>query len=195
MQPRDILDNVVPACLRYFKRYRMEIDLNGLPEPRAPDGCSWVAWDDALLEVHAEVLYASFRDEIDAQVFASLSDQAGCARLMREIRNKPGFLPAATWLLSGPNGFRGTVQGVRERSGLGAIQNLGVAAVYRGRGLGRALLLQALHGFRRAGLGRATLEVTADNDGAVRLYQRLGFRRRKTLYKMVSGPGLVTGPA
>ena len=34
-------------------------------------------------------------------------------------------------------------------------------------------------------LGRAFLEVTAQNDGAVRLYRRLGFRRRKTLYKAV----------
>ena len=53
------------------------------------------------------------------------------------------------------------------------------------RGLGAALLLKALHGFRNAGLGRAFLEVTAQNDGAVRLYHRLGFRRRKTVYKTV----------
>jgi len=74
---------------------------------------------------------------------------------------------------------------VRERSGLGAIQNLGITPPHRGRGLGRALLLQALHGFRRAGLGRAFLEVTAQNEGAIRLYRRLGFRCRKTLYKAV----------
>jgi ribosomal protein S18 acetylase RimI-like enzyme len=30
------------------------------------------------------------------------------------------------------------------------------------------------------------LEVTAQNEGAVRLYRRLGFRRIKTLYKAVS---------
>jgi ribosomal protein S18 acetylase RimI-like enzyme len=77
------------------------------------------------------------------------------------------------------------VQGLQERTGLGAIQNLGVAPAHRGRGLGTALLLQALHGFRRAGLGRAFLEVTAQNEAAVRLYQRLGFRRKKTIYKAV----------
>ena len=36
-----------------------------------------------------------------------------------------------------------------------------------------------------ARLGRAILEVTAQNDAAVRLYHRLGFRRRKTVYKTV----------
>jgi ribosomal protein S18 acetylase RimI-like enzyme len=29
------------------------------------------------------------------------------------------------------------------------------------------------------------LEVTAQNDGAIRLYRRLGFRRTKTIYKAV----------
>jgi len=107
---------------------------------------------------------------------------------MREISRKPGFRPEATWLVACPGGFCGTVQGVRERSGLGAIQNLGVAPTYRGRGLGRALLLKALYGFWRAGLGRAHLEVTAQNDAAVRLYRRVGFRCRKTLYKAVPDP-------
>jgi ribosomal protein S18 acetylase RimI-like enzyme len=107
---------------------------------------------------------------------------------MSEISHKGGFLPEATWLLGCGTGYCGTVQGVRERSGLGAIQNLGVMAAHRGRGLGTALLLQALQGFRRAGLGRAFLEVTAQNEAAVRLYQRLGFRRRKTIYKPAPVP-------
>jgi hypothetical protein len=106
-------------------------------------------------------------------------------QLMTEIRRKPGFLPEATWLLCSPAGYCGTVQGIRERIGLGGIQNLGVTPSQRERGLGTALLLQALHGFRRSGMGRAYLEVTAQNDGAVHLYHRLGFRRRKTLYKAV----------
>jgi ribosomal protein S18 acetylase RimI-like enzyme len=107
---------------------------------------------------------------------------------MAEIRRKPGFLAEATWLLAGPEGYCGTVQAVREHSGLGSIQNLGITWAHRRRGLGSALLLQALHGFRRAGLGRALLEVTADNDGAVQLYRRLGFRCRKTIYKAVQRP-------
>jgi ribosomal protein S18 acetylase RimI-like enzyme len=60
-----------------------------------------------------------------------------------------------------------------------------VLPAHRGRGLGTALLLKALEGFRRRGLGRAFLEVTAQNVAAVQLYRRLGFRCRKTLYKAV----------
>lgn len=174
--------------ISYFKRFKMEIDLHHLPGPVLPRGFTWEAWRPELIEVHAEVLYGCFCDEIDAVVFASLGDRDGCRRLMTEIVRKRGFLPGATWLLAGEEGYCGTVQGVREPSGLGAIQNLGILPAWRGRGLGGQLLLQALHGFRQAGLARARLEVTAQNDRAVRLYRSLGFRRCKTVYKAVSTP-------
>jgi ribosomal protein S18 acetylase RimI-like enzyme len=172
----------------YFKRFRMEIDLYAAPPaPPLADGYFWVAWDDALLEAHAEVKFHSFHEEIDASVFSSLGDRQGCLNLMHEIRRKPGFLPGATWLVANAAGYWGTVQGVCDPAGLGAIQNLGVVPSLRGRGLGTALLLRALEGFRGAGLGRAYLEVTAQNDLAIQLYRRLGFRCRKTLYKAVDG--------
>jgi ribosomal protein S18 acetylase RimI-like enzyme len=176
--------------ITYFKRFRMEIDLNGLPPvPPLPAGYSWVAWDEGLLELHADVKYACFSEGIDAVVFPSLSTRSGCSYLMREICHRPGFRSEATWLLAHGDNYCGTVQGVRDYSGLGAIQNLGVKPAHRGRGLGEGLLLQALHGFVRAGLGRAFLEVTAQNEAAVRLYRRLGFRCRKTLYRAVETDG------
>ena len=58
-----------------------------------------------------------------------------------------------------------------DRGPIGAIQNLGVVPEYRGQGLGRALVRQALEGFYQAGLRRAYLEVTAENSAAVRLYR------------------------
>jgi GNAT superfamily N-acetyltransferase len=170
----------------YFKRFKMELDLYAAPPaPELPPGYSWIAWDEALVDRHAEVMFSSFHEEIDSVVFPSLGDRQGCYQLMREIRRKPGFMPESTWLVVSAEGYCGGVQGVRERGPIGAIQNLGVVPAHRGRGLGRALLLQAVHGFRRAGLGRAFLEVTAQNDGAVQLYHRAGFRRRKTVYKAV----------
>jgi ribosomal protein S18 acetylase RimI-like enzyme len=114
---------------------------------------------------------------------------------MTEITRRPGFEPWATWLLALGSEPIGTVQGIRERSGMGSIQNIGVAWPHRGRGLGSALVLQALHGFRLSGLGRVFLEVTAENEPAVRLYGRLGFRRRKTLYKAVEVPNRKTDSA
>ncbi len=67
---------------------------------------------------------------------------------------------------------------------MGQHQNLGIAPAHRGRGLGSLLLAHAADGFLRAGLSRMHLEVTTDNTAAVRLYQRLGFQRARTVYKV-----------
>ncbi len=177
------------AQLTYFKRFRMERDLQ--PPPRVPDlpsGFSWIPWKDQLLETHAEVKFQCFVGEMDAVVFPNLSHRPGCLLLMQEIRRKAGFCPKATWMIEHGGMPIATVQGVGDRFGCGAIQNLGVLADYRGRGLGTALLLQALHGFRESRLQRAMLEVTAKNEDAIRLYRRLGFRCRKTIYRVQESP-------
>jgi ribosomal protein S18 acetylase RimI-like enzyme len=175
--------------LTYFKRFRMELDLRH-PRPAAelPGGFYWLPWVESLLDVHAEVKYLAFRGEMDALVFPSLADRAGCRELMSAIRERPGFCPAATWLLAGRDGCVATVQGVIDEQGHGGIQNLGVMAAYRGKGLGKSLLLKALAGFVAVGVRRAFLEVTARNEPAVRMYRDLGFRNYKTVYRAVSLP-------
>jgi len=178
-------------ALNYFKRYRMELDLAGrdLTWAKIPKGYRFLPWHSSLLDAHAEAKFLSFREEIDANVFPCFNDLAGCRRLMAEISRKPGFLPEATWLAVAvgedgkPVETCGTVQGVRDRFGLGAIQNLGITPPHRGRGLGTVLLFRALSGFWQVGLRRVYLEVTADNLGAVRLYRRHGFHVMKTLFK------------
>jgi GNAT superfamily N-acetyltransferase len=173
------------VAISYFKRYKMEVDLNGLPPPTWPAGFQAIAWRADLLDTHAEVLCRCFHGEIDAVVFPSLGSREGCLGLMTEIARRRAFIPEATWLAVGPDGPCGTVQALRERGVLGAIQNVGIVPALRGQGLGRALLLQALAGMYQSGLGRAVLEVTAHNDLAIRLYRALGFRRCRVVYKAV----------
>jgi len=175
----------------YFKRYRMEFDLRArrsIPVV-VPEGYRLLAWQPELLLDHAEAKYVSFRDEIDADVFECLAELEGCRRLMNEISMKDGFLPEATWLAVYTGGGEveccGTIQGIRATQKYGAIQNIGVTPAHRGRGIGSAMIYAALVGFQQVGLPKAYLEVTAQNDGAVRLYHRLGFRRTKTLFKAV----------
>lgn len=170
----------------YVKRYRMERGLRDLPpEPDAPPEYSWIAWRPDQTHLHAAVKFQSFRDEFDAWVFPSLSTPNGCCDLMQAIVTKAAFVPEATWLLAGPFGPCATVQGLRDKWH-GAIQNLGVVPDHRGRGLGRLMLLKALHGFRRAGLQNAYLEVTARNLPAIRLYRQFGFRSTRTIYRALN---------
>ena len=174
----------------YFRRFRMEIDLTAplFPQPAMPPEYRLAAWDDRLLETHSETKYRCFRSEMDANVFPSLSTREGCRRLMTEITCRPGFVPQSTWLLDyWPADARrpehcGTIQGVAEEN-LGAVQNVGILPEHRGKGLGTVLLWHSLAGFKAAGVERVFLEVTAQNSGACRLYERLGFRRTKVVYK------------
>jgi len=177
----------------YFKRFRMEIDLDQVPRELAPlpPNYHWVAWHPSLLERHAATKYESFRSEIDARVFPCLGMPEGCRRLMREIAGRENFLPAATWLIihrPGP-GLPpvdcGTIQGLEQAGCLGAIQNVGIVPEHRRLGLGRALVMKALAGFRDSGLRRAYLEVTARNTNAVDLYRDIGFQLARTVYKAV----------
>jgi GNAT superfamily N-acetyltransferase len=185
----------------YIKRFRMEADLGVMrPPARLPAGYRFVPWNEAIIDVHARTKFRAFRDEIDALVFPCLGELEGCRRLMHEIRAKPGFLAAATWLIACGDStttlhWCGTIQGVEDRGRTGMIQNVGMVPGHRGVGLGTCLIERTLAAFRAAGLRTAALEVTADNRGAVRLYQRLGFRRTKTIYKSSDVPVAVTTDA
>jgi putative acetyltransferase len=54
---------------------------------------------------------------------------------------------------------------------------MGILPEYRGAGLGRALLAASLAKAWAIGLTRIELEVRSDNLSAIRLYERLGFRK------------------
>lgn len=176
----------------YFKRYRMEIDLTlrRVARRELPEGYRFVSWRVNRMMDHAETKFQSFRSELDANVFPCLGNREGCFQLMEEIIRKPSFLPNATWLIrydapvSNKWEYCGTVQGIRDKGGFGAIQNLGITPEHRNRHLGTCLLQQALEGFRQSEIDYAMLEVTARNSGAIRLYQRMGFTNVRTVYKM-----------
>ena len=115
--------------ISYFKRYKMEVDLADLPPPLPAGRLSLGRLGPRRLSTRTprSCSPASTRRWTPA-VFPSLGDRDGCAALMTEIAPQSGFVPEATWLLVGPAGPCGTIQGIRERRGVGAIQNVGVAA-------------------------------------------------------------------
>ena len=174
-----------------YKRFRMQIDLRRTSPKavRLPEGYRWLPWRSLLLERHAQVKWRSFRGDLDGKIFPCLGDAAGCLALMKEIVGQSAFCSAATWMVvyqpepDWPAVDCGTVQGVTRSGGIGSIQNVGVIPEHRGMGIGRALVQQALLGFMQMGMGITVLEVTAENNAAVQLYQSLGFRTIQILYR------------
>jgi len=167
-----------------------------LPEPTLPEGYEWRGWHPVLTEAHSLAKWRSFDGELDAQLFASLNTLPGCRRLMSDISLRRGFVPQATWLIVQPaTEFRtitpcATIQGVTRGWWTGSIQNVGVVPEHRGLGLGQALVVQSLLGFRKRGLKRVSLQVTAENGPAVELYTRLGFHHTRTTYKEIARPAV-----
>lgn len=53
-----------------------------------------------------------------------------------------------------------------------------VRAAWAGRGVGRAMVREALDGCRRRGAGSAVVRTEVDNEAAIAFYRSLGFERR-----------------
>lgn len=60
---------------------------------------------------------------------------------------------------------------------------IGLLARYRGAGLGRRLLSAAIDKARAEGLVRIELRARADNERAIKLYEKVGFRHEALLRK------------
>ncbi len=173
----------------FFKRYRMRVELPcRIPERTASDDVAFLPWHPKLLGMHALAKWESFRNEMDGSVFPCLADREGCRQLMRDIAGKNAFVPEATWLAVDRPGTEwesplGTIQGLLTGPTQGAIQNIGVVPMARGRGVGRELIRRSLLAFHAAGCRNVTLEVTVHNLAAIHLYQSVGFVRYETVFK------------
>ena len=74
------------------------------------------------------------------------------------------------------------------------ITNVTVRQEYRRRGIARCLLLTLMEAGRAEGVERFTLEVRRSNEGAIALYQSLGFRQegvRKGYYEFPREDALI----
>ncbi|MDR1290465.1 MAG: GNAT family N-acetyltransferase [Planctomycetaceae bacterium] len=177
--------------LQYFKRLQMGIDFGNvlLPMIDLPFGFWYVPWSLSLLGVHADIQHRGFCNDMDAKLFPTFRRYDSCLRLMESIACNSNFMPEATLLVGYGDSdlveYVAAVQGMRVSLETGSIQNIAVLPEYRNRGIGRGLLLGALWGFRRVGIRNVTLEVTADNFHATKLYRRIGFSTIKIYYREI----------
>lgn len=124
---------------------------------------------DDLAVIHA----ASFPHAWSPAEFAALLAQPGTHAVIAHRTNALGLRKPAGFIL------------YRVVSDEAEILTVAVTPASRRRGLGRALIEDALRHAYRAGAGRMHLEVDEMNRAAIALYQRLEFResgRRKGYY-------------
>jgi mycothiol synthase len=153
--------------LRHF--YRMVIDLDGgPPEPVWPEGytVSTVAPGEEKT-VHA-VTQEAFADHW-GHVYRDFDEW--------QEHRRHYWDPSLVYLVRDGTGEAVAAEVNAVRFGAGWVDTIGTLKPWRGKGLGRALLLQAFGDLYRRGEHRIALAVDAGNEtGATHLYESVGMR-------------------
>ena len=119
--------------------------------------------------------------DLNNTVFAHHEDQGNWA--MADLENRmaePWFDPQGFFLATQNGEIEGFVwtkihQDLVNQDPVGELYVVGTAPEHHGRGIARALSVEAINYFVTKGLKHAMLYVDADNEKALKLYQSLGF--------------------
>ena len=169
-------------CLRLFERNFMRIDLKravlGIGNVRRP---MWVErWSDHYHDAAAQLIAAAYAGHIDSRINDQYRTSFGARRFLNNIVQYPGcgtfYRPAS---LVAFEGMTGKLCGLSLASLLtpqsGHVTQICVSPPVRGTGIGHELMRQSLITLREMGCTSASLTVTAANEDAVALYERVGF--------------------
>jgi ribosomal protein S18 acetylase RimI-like enzyme len=151
-----------PSRLVY--QMRIEIDPSRVQEPRWPPGVAVRAFvlSDAQT-LHSLLMHGYRRGGGSVAEFG-----VWLAQMTGDAEYDP-----ALWILAES---REALVGAVLCWTSGFVKDLVVHESWRGRGLGVALMRQAVATFAERGVSRLELKVHSDNAGAIRLYERVGMQ-------------------
>jgi mycothiol synthase len=149
--------------------YEMAIELEAAPVvPALPEGFALAAFRMEDARPYYEALDAAFQDHWEHH-------SIGFDRWWEEKQRAHDFDPTLWFLVRVGDEVAAVIRNDPERSGGGFVGALGVVRQWRGKGLGRTLLLRTFAEFYSRGVSRVTLGVDAQNStGATRLYESVG---------------------
>lgn len=177
--------NVYGHPVRLFPRNFMMLD--GLPGDRTRAesvGLMYRAWTDRDLDRTSELIHRAYQDHVDSLINDQYRSALGARRFLFNSTQHPGcglfFRKAARVALDRlANTACGVCLGSLVLPKVGHITQLCVDPRFRCSGVGRELLGQALDAYRAHGCEAVSLTVTASNQHAIELYERLGFQVHK----------------
>ena len=169
-------------CLSTYERNFMRIDLRmrSLAESRVRKPAYIEKWSEHYQDAVAQLISMAYASHIDSRINDQYRSAAGARRFLYNIVQYPGcgafYAPASFVALEA---FNGQLCGVSLASVVanecGHITQICVSPAARGMGIGYALLRKSLLTLRDMGCRSASLTVTAANEDAVKLYERVGF--------------------
>jgi ribosomal protein S18 acetylase RimI-like enzyme len=137
-------------------------------------------WSDHYQEAAAQLIAAAYRGHVDSRINDPYQSAAGARRFLYNIVQYPGcgtfFRPASFAAFEATSGrLCGVSLSSLVAPESGHITQICVSPEVRGAGVGHALLRRSLTTLRDMGCRSASLTVTAANQDAVLLYERVGF--------------------
>jgi ribosomal protein S18 acetylase RimI-like enzyme len=137
--------------------------------------------DKRYVREAAELLFGAYQHHVDAAINDQYGSLAGATRLLDNILHNQGcgeFLAQVSKVAihRTTHKLAGVLTVTAVRSDTAHIPQIAIARSLQGIGLGTALLEAAFNDLGKAGYQRVSLTVTDANAGALRLYERLGFK-------------------
>jgi len=151
------------------------------PGSTALEGFSVLPWERQHDREAAELLYQTYRHHVDAGINDQYSSLAGTTRLVENIVLQQGcgeYLPRISRVAVHCPSQRlaGVLAVTAVRPKTAHIPQLAIPAAFQGQGLGTLLMESAFQDLAGQGFEEISLTVTDGNAGAVKLYDRLGFK-------------------
>jgi ribosomal protein S18 acetylase RimI-like enzyme len=172
----------LPGYARTYGRNFMRVDLCRPPldEGRVRRPMYMEQWSDYYHDAAAHLIADAYAGHIDGSINDQYRTTAGARRFLSNIVQYPGcgafFRPAS---FAAFEAATGALCGISLASLVaprcGHITQICVSPEVRGTGIGYALLRRSLLVLRDMECSSASLTVTSANEGAVSLYERVGF--------------------
>jgi ribosomal protein S18 acetylase RimI-like enzyme len=164
-----------------FQEYVMEHSLTDIPKIETPFPLIFKSWSPSLKEPFYEVYEASFKD------------RPGFPGWPREkwvewISSGSDFLPERSYIATINDRAVGFIAADQETDTIGYIIQVGVIPEWRGKGIAAVLTCKCLEDLRQDGMKSVVLHVNQNNPGAIKLYERIGFKtvRKRGTFGMTS---------
>ena len=141
-------------------------------------------WTEADFQPAAQVITNAYFGHIDSDINDQYRSVQGSTRFLNNIVRFPGcgVFDGQSSLVA-VNRVTGAMAGLllasRVRDDVGHVTQICLTPDYRGRGLGKALMVHCCRGLRKRNFSQLTLTVTEANRPAVELYEHLGFETKR----------------
>ncbi|MGI8745647.1 MAG: GNAT family N-acetyltransferase [Bryobacteraceae bacterium] len=174
--------------LKVFTRDFMELPLAGIDALRPGAAARTVTidnWTERKQDEAATLIAAAYRGHLDSEINDQYRSPAGARRFLINIVQYPGcgsfFQPAAFVAIDPRNGkLCGICLSSLVSEDVGHITQVAVTKSVRGKGVGYELLRRALQALAQHGCRKATLTVTAANQEAIAVYDKMGFKKTRS---------------